>query len=80
MTKEEFSRRFTEAIVMTALRVRQLPFERDPNIYAAAVTESFWREFVSHGGTPERMPAKTRIIGVTEHSMRGWVPRDPDAA
>lgn len=54
MTEEEFSRRLTEAIVKTAFEEKRLPFGRDPGLYAVGVVNSYWREFLSHGGSPER--------------------------
>ncbi|MEV4609794.1 hypothetical protein MRBLMR1_004893 [Neorhizobium sp. LMR1-1-1.1] len=53
MTKEEFSRRFTEEIVKMSFRHKKLPFGRAPHGYAHDVVPSYWREYLLHGGTPE---------------------------
>jgi hypothetical protein len=54
MTEEEFTRRFTQALIKTALQKRKLPFGRDPGKHAADVVRAYWREHLSHGGTPEK--------------------------
>lgn len=54
MTEEEFTRRFTQAIIRTAFQRGKLPFGRDPGKYAAGVVQAYWREHLSNGGAPER--------------------------
>lgn len=54
MTEEEFTRRFTQAIIRAAFKNKKLPFGRDPGEYAAFVVGAYWREHLSNGGTPER--------------------------
>lgn len=53
MTQEEFSRLFTDEVVKISYRTKKLPFNRDPVLYSQDVVPSYWREYLSHGGTPE---------------------------
>lgn len=62
MTKDDFSCRFTQAVVKTAFREKRLPFGRNPSDYAADVLQSYWREYVLHGGTPERYAREDAML------------------
>lgn len=54
MTEEEFTHRFTQAIIKMAFENKKLPFGRDPGKHAAEVVRAYRREHLSKGGTPER--------------------------
>lgn len=62
MEQDEFARRFTEAVVRISFGEKRLPFGRDPNRYAANVLMAYWREFVLHGGTPERYAQQDAVL------------------
>ncbi|WP_312406547.1 hypothetical protein [Rhizobium sp.] len=72
MSEEEFSHRFVQAIVRTSFREKKLPFGRDPSGYAVKVVGSYWLEYVSRGGTPERYAREdAHICGNREYSLAG---------